>query len=379
MFFKFIILVVSISSLVKGDNYATYPQVPKTASYNGFADPIIDVLPDCAKECVKYSTGNTPCPNWDTGCLCVMPQWSGLVGQCIAKNCTGSDVQSARYWTTSLCSTVGANTWWMPASISTMLSTAAEGAAEITTISDKTARSWVVASGSSDTNISPISFVQAADNYATYPKIPKTASINGFADPIVDLLPDCAKECVKFSTKNTPCPYWDTGCFCVMPQWAGLVGQCIAKNCKGEDVQSARFLATSLCSTVGANTWMMPASISDMMSSAASGAKEVTTISGKTAMQWVTAPGSSDTNVVSETDNSESVSETSDSSSASATDSDEETSATSESAESASSTEASSTANESSTTSTGSTSNLAVLQAGSLGSVIFGVLVSFLM
>ncbi|CCE44487.1 CFEM4 [Candida parapsilosis] len=153
MFFKFIILVVSISSLVKGDNYATYPQVPKTASYNGFADPIIDVLPDCAKECVKYSTGNTPCPNWDTGCLCVMPQWSGLVGQCIAKNCTGSDVQSARYWTTSLCSTVGANTWWMPASISTMLSTAAEGAAEITTISDKTARSWVVASGSSDTNI----------------------------------------------------------------------------------------------------------------------------------------------------------------------------------------------------------------------------------
>jgi len=224
-----------------------------------------------------------------------------------------------------------------------------------------------------------VSFVQAADNYATYPKIPKTASINGFADPIVDLLPDCAKECVKFSTKNTPCPYWDTGCFCVMPQWAGLVGQCIAKNCKGEDVQSARFLATSLCSTVGANTWMMPASISDMMSSAASGAKEVTTISGKTAMQWVTAPGSSDNNVVSETDNSESVSETSDSSSASATDSDEETSATSESAESASSTEASSTANESSTTSTGSTSNLAVLQAGSLGSVIFGVLVSFLM
>ncbi|CCG23882.1 Pga7 protein [Candida orthopsilosis Co 90-125] len=226
-----------------------------------------------------------------------------------------------------------------------------------------------------------VSLVQA-DNYATYPKIPKTASINGFADPIVDLLPDCAKDCVKYSTKNTPCPYWDTGCFCVMPQWSGLVGQCIAKNCKGEDVQSARFLATSLCSTVGANTWMMPASISDMMSSAASGAKEVTTISGKTAMSWVTAPGSSDSNVVSETGTSGSASETGESDSETTSDSEsqsESSASNSESANSASSTEASSTTSESSSTSTGSTSNIAVLQAGSLGSVIFGVLVSFLM
>ena len=93
-----------------------------------------------------------------------------------------------------------------------------------------------------------ILLVSAADygNFGTYPKVPKTASINGFADPIYDLLPDCAKECVKFSTSNTPCPYWDTGCFCVMPQWAGLVGQCVAQKCKGEDVASARFLATSV-------------------------------------------------------------------------------------------------------------------------------------
>ena len=120
-----------------------------------------------------------------------------------------------------------------------------------------------------------ILLVSAADygNFGTYPKVPKTASINGFADPIYDLLPDCAKECVKFSTSNTPCPYWDTGCFCVMPQWAGLVGQCVAQKCKGEDVASARFLATSLCSVVGANTWMMPASISSMLSTAAGDAK----------------------------------------------------------------------------------------------------------
>ncbi|KAI5959348.1 hypothetical protein KGF57_002124 [Candida theae] len=219
-----------------------------------------------------------------------------------------------------------------------------------------------------------VTLVQA-DNYATYPKIPKTASINGFADPIVDLLPDCAKDCVKYSTSNTPCPYWDTGCFCVMPQWSGLVGQCIAKNCKGEDVQSARFLATSLCSTVGANTWMMPASISDMMASAASGAKEVTTISGKTAMSWVTAPGSSDTNVISETGSSNGgASETGSASNAEKTSESE-----SESESETASVNSASTTSGSSSTSTGSTSNIAALQAGSMGTVILCVLVSFLM
>ncbi|KAI5970505.1 hypothetical protein CANMA_000414 [Candida margitis] len=214
-----------------------------------------------------------------------------------------------------------------------------------------------------------VSIVQGADNYATYPKVPKTASINGFADPIIDLLPDCAKECVKYSTSNTPCPYWDTGCFCVMPQWSGLVGQCIAQNCKGSDVQSARYLATSLCSTVGANTWMMPASISSMMASAADGAKDVTTISGKTAMSWVTAPGSSDTNVISETGSSSSASET---------DSNDVSNSESSSNSGSASSEESSTISEGSSTSTGSSSNMGVLQAGSLGSVVL-VLISFLM
>ncbi|KAI3402640.1 hypothetical protein KGF56_004521 [Candida oxycetoniae] len=195
-----------------------------------------------------------------------------------------------------------------------------------------------------------------ADNYATYPKVPKTASINGFADPIIDLLPDCAKECVKFSTSNTPCPYWDTGCFCVMPQWSGLVGQCIAQNCKGDDVASATFLATSLCSTVGANTWMMPASISTMLSTAAGDAKEVTTISGKTAVEWVTAPG----DTVSSSDGSGSATSSAATSSSTG----------SESAASGSSSSA--------TTNTSSTSNMGILQTGSVASVILGFLLSFL-
>ena len=32
--------------------------------------------------------------------------------------------------------------------------------------------------------------------YATYPSVPKTASINGFADRIYDLLPEWAKPCM---------------------------------------------------------------------------------------------------------------------------------------------------------------------------------------
>ncbi|KAI5970504.1 hypothetical protein CANMA_000413 [Candida margitis] len=196
-----------------------------------------------------------------------------------------------------------------------------------------------------------------ADNYATYPQVPKTASINGFADPIVDLLPACAKECVRYSTSNTPCPKWDTGCLCVMPQWSGEVAECIAQNCTGSDVQSARYLATSLCSTVGANTWMMPGSISTMLSTAADGAKEVTTISRETTKSWVIASGSSDTNVISET-----------------------ASADSESGSSGNSTNSSTLDSSSSTTSvaTSSTSNLAVLQTGSLGGALIGILVSLL-
>lgn len=114
-----------------------------------------------------------------------------------------------------------------------------------------------------------------AENWATYPSVPKTASVNGFADPILPNLPACALDCVKLSTKNTPCPYWDTGCLCVMPQWSGLVAECIAKSCKASDVASATALAYSLCSRVGANVWMMPASVSSLISNAASGVKVV--------------------------------------------------------------------------------------------------------
>ncbi|ODV77684.1 CFEM-domain-containing protein [Suhomyces tanzawaensis NRRL Y-17324] len=115
--------------------------------------------------------------------------------------------------------------------------------------------------------------VSLAINYATYPQVPKTASINGFADPIFSKIPSCAQDCVKFGTGNTPCPYWDTGCLCVMPQWSGLVAQCVAQNCKGSDVADVASLATSLCSSVGANTWMMPGSISTELSSAAGNAR----------------------------------------------------------------------------------------------------------
>lgn len=110
-----------------------------------------------------------------------------------------------------------------------------------------------------------------AINYSTYPAVPKSASINGFADPIYSLLPSCAQSCVDVSTSSTPCPYWDTGCLCVMPQWSGVVAECFAESCDASEVATATYLAYSLCLSVGADLWMMPASISTMLSSAASG------------------------------------------------------------------------------------------------------------
>ncbi|OBA22635.1 CFEM-domain-containing protein [Metschnikowia bicuspidata var. bicuspidata NRRL YB-4993] len=109
-----------------------------------------------------------------------------------------------------------------------------------------------------------------ANNWKTYPAVPKTATINGFADPILSSLPSCAQECVEISVSNTPCPYWDTGCLCVMPQWSGQVAECIVASCTAAtDVASATLAAYSLCSSVGANLWMMPASLLTALQNAA--------------------------------------------------------------------------------------------------------------
>lgn len=108
-----------------------------------------------------------------------------------------------------------------------------------------------------------------AANWDTYPQVPQTASINGFADYIYADLPSCAKECVKSSTSNTPCPYWDTGCLCVMPQWSGEVAECFAEKCTSEaDAYTASSLAVSLCYRVGAGMWAMPSSVSDEIAAA---------------------------------------------------------------------------------------------------------------
>lgn len=118
----------------------------------------------------------------------------------------------------------------------------------------------------------------ALANWDTYPSVPQTASINGFSDNVKSKFPTCAVDCADFSTSNTPCPYWDTGCLCVMPQWSGQVASCIAESCTGKDVESATSLAFSLCSKVGANMWVMPASISTELELAAevSAASEAT-------------------------------------------------------------------------------------------------------
>ncbi|EGW30641.1 uncharacterized protein SPAPADRAFT_62501 [Spathaspora passalidarum NRRL Y-27907] len=210
-----------------------------------------------------------------------------------------------------------------------------------------------------------ILLVSAANPYETFPKVPKTASINGFADPIIDLLPECAKDCVKISTGNTPCPYWDTGCFCVMPQWAGLMGQCVAKNCQGRDVASARYLATSLCNAVGAGTVIMPESISDALSSAAGGAKDVTTIEGKTAKSWVIASGSSE---VSKTADPSAKSSDSASTDAKTTSNESKTTNTSEQSETQSQTSASETSE--------TKSNLGVYATTSLAALFVSVILS---
>ena len=107
--------------------------------------------------------------------------------------------------------------------------------------------------------------------YTIYPSVAKTASINGFADRIYDQLPECAKPCMFQNTGVTPCPYWDTGCLCIMPTFAGAIGSCIAEKCKGQDVVAATSLGTSICSVAGVwdPYWMVPANVQSSLSAAA--------------------------------------------------------------------------------------------------------------
>ncbi len=116
-----------------------------------------------------------------------------------------------------------------------------------------------------------------AENYSTYPSVPHTASINGFADPIYDLLPTCAQTCVSISTDITPCPYWDTGCLCVITTFASSVADCIAESCYGNDVVKAVSLAKSLCNSVGAGTWVVSSTIDSELSVAATATAVITT------------------------------------------------------------------------------------------------------
>lgn len=105
------------------------------------------------------------------------------------------------------------------------------------------------------------------DNWSTYPEVPKTASINGFADPIYTYLPECAKSCVAEDTDSTPCPYWDTGCLCVMANWGGEVADCVASGCEGNNVAVMTNLAVSACSAAGVPSpyWFIPASASSAL------------------------------------------------------------------------------------------------------------------
>lgn len=113
------------------------------------------------------------------------------------------------------------------------------------------------------------------NGYETYPAVTKTASINGFADKIYDSLPECARLCVSVSTASTPCPYWDTGCLCVMTTWQSDVADCIAANCKGNDVAVATSLAVSICSSAG--VWDPYWIIDDAASTSLASAEAVTT------------------------------------------------------------------------------------------------------
>ncbi|GBL51808.1 hypothetical protein CAJCM15448_40820 [Candidozyma auris] len=291
---KFATIASILAVALAADNpWATYPSVAKTASINGLADPIYDKLPECAKSCFAADVSSTPCPYWDTGCLCVMQPWSGPVAGCIADNCKGNDVVVATSLAVSQCSKVGV---WEPYFIypdhysSSLSAAAAQTEVEPTSSapapSSSEEESSPIASATSSQVPSPAessspaitsspavsSDVVETSSSSSSSKNIRTASINGFADPIYDQLPQCAQPCVTRATSSTPCPYWDAGCLCVMSNWGNPVGECIAENCKGADVSSATDLAFSNCRAAGLTAypeWRLGTSVISLLDAAA--------------------------------------------------------------------------------------------------------------
>lgn len=102
-----LISLVSVLAVADASKYATYPPVPHTASINGLADPVFSSLSNCARGCVSKSTSSTPCPYWDTGCLCVWKSWTSDVAMCIAQKCNGKSVTQAQSLIKAQCEKVG--------------------------------------------------------------------------------------------------------------------------------------------------------------------------------------------------------------------------------------------------------------------------------
>ncbi len=318
----------SYSSVTFG-NYGKVPSFPKTVEYNGFAENIVDCLPECAKSCVEIPD-DTVCPDYDVGCLCFFPAFNDRVASCWAESCSGTDVMAATNDAINICNFAGASTWSIRSSASSALASAASNTASSTSSSTKSTPSAEVStyvstptpsstfivstsiptststspststiSGSpSDSTSAAITVTAAPDipisldealcfstvsynfiTYATYgliPSFPKEVEYNGWSDNIIGCLPECAKSCVEM-TADTVCPPNGVGCNCLFPSFNDRVASCWAESCSGTDVIAATNDAINLCNFAGASTWSIGSEASSALESAASTEVQATT------------------------------------------------------------------------------------------------------
>ena len=282
---------------------ASRPTLARTATINGFADPIYDRLPTCAKGCMDAPVGF--CPYWEPGCLCVMTFFGDPIAQCWAENCVGEDIVVAASLATSVCHSIGAPDWKISPSLSTVLSELATAEPTITETeapssspeasstepaSDATSEAPILSEAASSSSPA-ITASPIASSSASRPTLARTATINGFADPIYDRLPTCAKGCMDAPVGF--CPYWEPGCLCVMTFFGDPIAQCWAENCVGEDIVVAASLATSVCHSIGAPDWKISPSLSTVLSELATAIPTITETE---------APSSSQTPEVSSTE-----------------------------------------------------------------------------
>ncbi|CAI5756656.1 unnamed protein product [Candida verbasci] len=219
--------------------------VDYTGYKNSFAAIMDPLVPDCAKPCLDLDL-NVYCDNDDTNCFCYMGDYVDPVGYCVADKCKGQDVKDFMTTVDGVCkehSLVDMEPYFAISNeVKDALNEAAGLENEQTTSSSETTISTTIRPEISTSSEAPTS----STINLSLPSDTSVPIINSFVDLAYLDSPKCAQSCLQMDLQVN-CDYEDVHCFCIMGPYTDLIGDCIATNCFGKEVQNFMKIAEKVC------------------------------------------------------------------------------------------------------------------------------------